>query len=211
VVSNAFNPDADRAVSNFDVRHNFNAHWVIDLPVGKGRWLATSANGFLDQLIGGWEVAGAWRWRSGLPLTLAGLNRTFSLFTRVPPTATASVSTDVRSSGAGGFPNLFANPEAERSKINFTLPGESGSRNTLRSPGYFTVDMGLHKSFQLPWAERRHRLEFRWDAFNVFNQVNFSTTSIDLTGTSATFGRISSTAGPRGGAREMEFALRYQF
>lgn len=211
VVSNAFNPDADRAVSNFDVRHNFNAHWTLDLPIGKGRRLAANANGLLDRLIGGWEVVGAWRWRSGLALTPAGLNRTFNLFTRVPPTITTEVETGVRGDGAGGSPNLFANPEAERAKISFTLPGESGSRNTLRSPGYFTVDLGAHKSFRLSWGDGRHRLELRWDAFNVFNNVNFSTTSIDLTATSTTFGRISATAGPRGGSREMEFAIRYTF
>lgn len=45
----------------------------------------------------------------------------------------------------------------------------------------------------------------------VFNQVNFSTTGIDLSALSATFGHLRNTAGPRGGARELEFSVRYEF
>jgi hypothetical protein len=45
----------------------------------------------------------------------------------------------------------------------------------------------------------------------VFNTVNFSTAGIDLLATSAMFGHIRNTAGPRGGARELEFGLRYEF
>jgi len=61
----------------------------------------------------------------------------------------------------------------------------------------------------LPWgpADNRHRLQLRAEAFNVFNQVTFSTPSLNLSG-AATFGEFSTTAtSPRG----MPFALRYEF
>jgi hypothetical protein len=80
----------------------------------------------------------------------------------------------------------------------------------LRAPAYFVVDLGLHKSVRVPWASS-HRFEVRVTAFNALNTVNFSSTDIDLRPTSPTFGRIRSTAGPRGGARELEFAVRYEF
>jgi hypothetical protein len=57
-------------------------------------------------------------------------------------------------------------------------------------------------------------VEFRACLFNAFNNVNFSPNILDLNldlGFVQNFGRIQSTAGPRGGAREMEFAIRYEF
>jgi hypothetical protein len=203
-VPDSFNPDGNRALSDFDVRHNFNAHWVVDIPVASGIGPA------LDQLVGGWGLTGAWRWRSGLPLNPGGINRVFNLFTRPPATVTAPLVDEVTRNGSGGVPNLFADPAAERAKIGYTLPGSSGSRNAIPGPGYFSLDLGVHKSFQLPWQEG-HRIQFRWDTFNVFNNVNFASTSIDLVPTSPTFGAIRATAGSRGGSREMEFALRYEF
>jgi hypothetical protein len=115
-----------------------------------------------------------------------------------------------RTGGDGDALNIFADPEDARSKLTFTRPGEAGSRNIFRAPGYFSVDLGINKGFQLPWGEG-HRIEFRWTAFNAFNNVNFSANGIDLSPLAPTFGRITATAGPRGGSREMEFALRYTF
>jgi len=76
----------------------------------------------------------------------------------------------------------------------------------------------------MPWGGERQRLQFRITAFNVFNQVNFTAgapwfpgnvtgsdgLSLDPTSPS-TFGQITQTVGPRGGAREMETAIRYEF
>jgi hypothetical protein len=85
-----------------------------------------------------------------------------------------------------------------------------GSRNVLRGPGYFVADLGVRKELRAPW-HTSHRVVFRVDVFNAFNTVNFSSVGIDLLATSATFGQIRNTAGPRGGAREVEFGLRYEF
>lgn len=218
-IPNAFLPKAHRAVSDFDLRHNFNAHWVIALPFGRGRTIASSASGVLQALVGGWQVVGNWRWRSGFPLSPGnGFNFPTAFINPPPATLLGPLSTDVTRSDPNGLPNLFQVPDTARALLAFTRPGGVGSRNVLRSPAYFSVDLGLDKRFDLPWGEN-HRLVFRWEAFNLFNNVNFGTVfrgqlegSIDLdVDSQATFGRIIATAGPRGGAREMQFALRYEF
>jgi hypothetical protein len=67
----------------------------------------------------------------------------------------------------------------------------------------------------MPWHPD-HRVDLTAMAFNVFNTVNLSIrppsydTLFSLTATD-NFGQITSAAGPRGGAREMEFGLRYSF
>jgi len=83
-----------------------------------------------------------------------------------------------------------------------------GSRNAIRGPAYFSVDLALHKRFALPWHQ--HRLEFRVIALNAFNTVSFSTGYFQNTRSlsSATFGAL---AGLAGSPRQLEFALRYEF
>lgn len=208
LIANALDVPAHYAASDFDLRHNVNAHWVLDLPIGQGRAIGGGTGGFVGELLGGWGVVGSARWRSGFPLSPAGINRALGLFSRPPATVTSPVDTDVTT--GGGVPNLFANPAAVAASITYTEPGGVGSRNALRGPGYFVMDLGLRKDTRLPWNPA-HRLVFRVDAFNVLNSVSFSTTGIDLNALSATFGQIRNTAGPRGGARELEFGLRYEF
>jgi len=79
-----------------------------------------------------------------------------------------------------------------------------GSRNNLRGPGYFDLDLGLGKTF--PIYEDKVNLKFRADTFNALNHPNFNTPDSDIT--SSNFGVISGTANA---ARVMQFALRLEF
>ncbi len=210
-MTNALDPAGDRGLADFDIRHNFNAHWILDLPFGRGRPLGGDAKGVLDHIIGGWQFAGAWRWRSGFPLTAAnGFNFATNWYLTPPATATGPISSSVTKADADGVPNLFADAAAALARLGYTRPGSTGTRNFVGGPAYFNVDFGLHKEFKMPWEG--HSLQFRWTVFNAFNTVNFDPDDIDFdVEAGATFGRIYSTAGPRGGAREMEFAFRYTF
>jgi hypothetical protein len=84
---------------------------------------------------------------------------------------------------------------------------QAGSRNNLRGPHYSNVDLGLAKHF--PFTERVG-LEFRADAFNVFNHPNFTlpgaSGTADIT-SPGTFGVINGTGDPR----QMEVSLRLDF
>jgi len=101
------------------------------------------------------------------------------------------------------------------------MPGEAGDRNTLRAPGFFSLDAGLHKSFRMPWEG--HTLTFRWEVFNVTNTQSLTgfngtglTTDPFIFGGSAPvgFGNMTATQPPLGetkSGRVMQFALRYTF
>ncbi|HEX9595805.1 MAG TPA: hypothetical protein VF982_02905, partial [Anaerolineales bacterium] len=82
-------------------------------------------------------------------------------------------------------------------------------RNTISMPGRATVDFNLSKNFDLTEAAK---LQFRFEAFNLFNRVNFATPSRNMFNASgrpaATAGQITSTVGT---ARQMQFALRLTF
>ena len=88
-----------------------------------------------------------------------------------------------------------------------TRPGLVGTRNNLRGDGVLELDLGLGKDFRMPWEG--HKLQFRWEVFNVTNTARFDPQSLNLSITdSLTFGSYTGTLTP---PRVMQFGLRYEF
>ena len=104
-------------------------------------------------------------------------------------------------------------------------------RNTLRGPGAWQVDLGIHRNFPLT---EKATVEFRFEAFNIFNHPNFANpqfVSAFVDGTDVTidplfgvvntslargFGGGGNTGGfnplfQSGGPRSIQFALRFTF
>ena len=74
---------------------------------------------------------------------------------------------------------------------------------SVRLAPYYNTDLSLTKYFMLPG---NHRLQFRAEAFNAFNNVNFTKVSLDAASPNS-FGVFTEAAA----ARVMQFALRYEF
>lgn len=212
-IPDAFRTGAHRAVSDFDVRHQFNANWIVQMPFGRGRTWGNHVAPWLNHIIGGWQVEGLWRIRSGFPISVGnGFNFPTNFFLTGPGTLTRKIETKI-TRNVDGFPNLFRNPQEALKAVTFTRPGDVGTRNALRTGAFFSVDLGIAKRWHMPWFEN-HWLQFRWEAFNLFNNVNFDSDNIDLDPESpSTFGRIFSVAQTdiQGSARVMQFAIRYDF
>src|SRR5205807_2215574 len=66
-VENPFNLNENRGNSSFDIRHIVNANYLYDLPFGRGRHFLAGSHGVVQQIVGGWETTGIFRWNSGLP------------------------------------------------------------------------------------------------------------------------------------------------
>jgi Carboxypeptidase regulatory-like domain/TonB dependent receptor len=154
------------ANSDFDLRHIINANAVWELPIGRGRKFFSNIGSVGNAILGGWQLTGIYRWNSGLPTS--------------PPYDDARWATNwnaqsntVRRGPIQTCPTqggkLFGcnTTEAYRSFRN-AYPGETGDRNVFRLPGYVNLDLGLGKSFNVPWSEK-HKLQIRFEAFNVTN------------------------------------------
>jgi hypothetical protein len=104
---------------------------------------------------------------------------------------------------------IFPDNVAAAAAFRHDLPGEAGTRNTIRGPGYAGVDMGLSKMWKMPYNEN-HALKFRWEVFNVFNLTRFDVQTItnNLDSSQDSFGNFS---GLLTNPRVMQFALRYEF
>jgi hypothetical protein len=209
------------ASSDFDMRHilNFNSVWQI--PIGRGRHFLSNSNAFVDSVLGGWQLASIFRYNSGQPIGTG--NRIFdnsgwatnwnlkSSTVQIRP-----FETGVNFNGVGGLPTMFANANEAYRSFRSPFPGETGDRNQIRYPAFWTLDLGLQKSFTMPWYEG-HKFSIRWDVFNVTNTPIFVGNANTAMGfrpdrpnqtAPVGFGQFNAT---RGDARVMQFALRYDF
>ena len=206
-IADIFNPRGNFGPSDFDAKHNFNANGIAELPFGRGKRFGGSVSGWQDQIIGGWDLAGIFRYRTGLPTGVGnGFFFPTNFFVTPPATRIAPVQSSPGHDPTGRV-NLFSDPAAAFAAFDRTDIGSSGSRNVLRGPRFFTIDLGVHKKFRLPWEG--HKLELRWETFNLTNTPNFNGFSLTLDNKDA-FGRFTSTTGDTG-RRVMQFSLSYDF
>jgi len=223
IIISPYNRRLMRAESDFDQRHNWNANYVYNLPVGRGRRYGGGIGKLSNMLVGGWQLSGLFRATSGLPVSV-GHNRTWPTNYNITGWATtvgtfedgtnknaqapvgnaANPAAEARLSG----PNIFQNPRAAITSFGFTMPGEIGNRNNIRGDGVFNIDMSLAKNLAMPYNEK-HAVQLRWEVFNVTNTVRFDPQNINLgLGALTSFGRYQGTLQP---SRVMQVSLRYDF
>jgi hypothetical protein len=219
-ITNPLRQRDNYSVSDFDVRHIINVNGVYQLPFGRGQAFLSDANGLVQNVLGGWQLTGIMRWNSGLPISVPFDAATWATNWNVQSWGVRLRDVEACvGSPNGGAPALFGCnvTEAYRS-FRSAKPGETGDRNALRLPGYFVVDMGLGKSFQMPWSER-HRLQLRFEAFNVTNTQRMGSLVGGRTGYGIVVDPFLASPPPnwsafgsiQGERRVMQFGFRYEF
>ncbi|MBS1852086.1 MAG: carboxypeptidase regulatory-like domain-containing protein [Acidobacteria bacterium] len=208
-VVNSWQPNALRAVSDFDTRHQFNFNWIYELPVGHGRTFGGGMGRVANAIFGGWGLSGLAHWTSGLPFSIfpgGGWATNYNLTgeaIRVGNPGKIGVYRDSQ-----GNPTMFKDRDTAIAAFRHPYPGESGQRNEMRGPGFFGIDAGLSKEWNI---HEEQTFKFSWEVFNVTNSVRFdaasSSNNFDLT-SSTNFGVYGSTLTK---PRVMQFALRYEF
>ena len=199
---NSYNVAAERGRSNFDVRHRLSVSYSYALPFGKGRQYLHD-RGWVSTALGGWETYGIVTVQSGRPFTVALL----------PEIDNSGTGRSILGFGANDRPNVvgntaLSNPTTTQwfntAAFAFPAPGTFGNagRNILDGPGYQTVNLSLLKNTAL---SERVKLQFRAEAFNLFNHPNFNLPDNFLG--SPTFGRITSARDPR----HIQFGLKLLF
>jgi hypothetical protein len=219
-IPNGIRQHDNYASSDFDVRHTINADLVWQMPFGKGRMLLGSANRAVDALFGGWQLSSIFRWNTGLPVTAGFIDdgrwstnwNVQSYVTPVRPVQSCP------NKPVNGTPKIFGACGVDQIYQNFrnAYPGETGARNYFRYPGYVDLDIGLGKSWKMPYNEG-HQIQLRWDVFNVTNTQHL--TGIQNNGVeedpglhhASAPGDFSNFAGTQGQPRIMQVGVRYSF
>lgn len=213
-ITNALRQQDNRAVSDFDIRHIINMNSIWELPFGRGRTWLSNSNKVVNGVLGGWQLSTIFRYNSGLPTSspvdVGGWPTNWNV--RSWATAIAPVRTSPTRGGNGKSPNLFSDPKAFYNSFRSPAPGETGSRNIIRYPGYIALDAGLAKSFAVT---ENVKLQVRWDVFNVTNTQRFTGNADVTNGLDPQFGSPSASffnfTTVQGAPRVMQFALRIDF
>jgi hypothetical protein len=182
---------ADRASSDFDVRHNFVLSYTYELPFGRGKRYAPGSR-ILDEAIGGWVVNGITTFMTGFYLT---------------PVVTGDRANTggypfQRANVLPGCPNYGNLPGGERTidryfnKSCFAVTplgtfGNSG-RNVVYSPGLNNWDLSIFKNFRM--AESM-KLQFRTELFNAWNHTQWGAPQMNVQ--NQLFGAIREARSPR--------------
>ena len=186
------NVRAERALSNFDVRHRFTLSYSWDLPLHSNH-----------KLLRGWQTNGLWTFQSGRPFTVTLLPGVDNSNTGVPsigfgvvdrPNVTGSARLSDRSVDRWFNTSAFSLPA-------FGTFGNAG-RNILAGPGFSSVNVSLIKDTVL---RERLTLQFRAEIFNLLDRANFGLP--DSFYGSPSFGRIISAGTPR----RVQFGLKLLF
>ncbi|MEO8128294.1 MAG: carboxypeptidase-like regulatory domain-containing protein, partial [Bryobacteraceae bacterium] len=184
----------NRGIASFNHTHILTANAIWEVPIGKGHAFGANLHPVADALVGGWEFIPMYLYSSGSPLTFgvpgATLGNGFG--TRANIVGNIGVSNP----GPGGWfnPAAFAAPALYQY-------GSSGI-GIMDGPSSHILNASLNKKFAV--GERRY-FQFRWEAFNAFNHVNYGNPNTTIG--QGTTGQIFSA----GAARQMQLALKFVF
>jgi hypothetical protein len=203
---NPFNIRQSLGLCVFDVTHNFVGSYDQQLPFDR---LFHATSGWANKLASGWAISGITTYATGLPVNISESDDnsfTGTSNTEAPidlpnfTPGTILLNTNPRKLDSSGNPIPYFNvalftPEAA---------GQIGNspRRFFHGPGLNNWDLALLKDTKLTESKS---LQFRFEAFNVFNHAQFNNPSGNID--SGTFGVVNSANDPR----IMQAALKFLF
>ena len=195
---NAYQPEWNYGPAFFDVRHNFVLSANYELPFGRERKWGNNSSQAADAILGGWMLSGIFQASTGFPITVLD-----------------GRGSSLQAVRGGERPNCIGDPVPADQNINHWLDINAFARapqgtwgncgvGIARMPGYNNIDTVLAKRFK---AGGDRYFEFRAEAFNLLNRVNFGPPARDINAPN-TFGTITTTVGA---PRTMELVLKFFF
>ncbi len=195
-IQDLYNPGLTYGPAGFDRTHNVLISGVYGLPFGPGKKFLNSNSLLNKEIVGGWQLSGIQQFATGQPIQIFANNN-------ADTSSVHSVYADKVCSGAapaGHTRFQFFNPAC------YVQPGigqYGTARSGPRQPGIDTTNLSIQKAFAIT---ERQQLQFRAEAFSVFNHPNFGAGSTSITNPGAGLLTFESV-----GQRTLQLALRYAF
>jgi len=161
-----------KSIASFDQTHAAKVSWVYRLPVGKGEHFLGNG-GAASAIVGGWRVSAIQTYASGLPMNIGTNAVSFPIgeFTNEPTISTYKGWTLPYSGKFQPFQESYLQPQSFFPAQSSTSFGNATRYNPdFRSWPQFNEEAGLSRIFN--FKEKAH-LEFRAEAFNIFNRTWF--------------------------------------
>ena len=164
-----FNPMLDYGYADFDVRHRFIASAIYPIPFKLDNHVAKA-------IFGGWTLSTIVGIKSAPPFTIFDVtNCNITTCWRMLNGGTIAFNGTSIQNG----PNLFNFISLSNVPVNSgdilgnnevgPYPSNMSKRNPFRGKGFWNADVSAYKSISV---SERYKLQFRMDAFNLFNHAN---------------------------------------
>ena len=200
-----YNRRLEKSIGQYDLTHNLKASYVYELPAGKGRkWLQS---GVASVILGGWRIGAFHIYTSGSPVELTNsLNFGGIIFNgREAATVTTNEgwTTNLDNPDWKGNDRFFQPRSFYGPQPTDRLGNTTRQNPKARTFPNFSENYSLAKSFHI---SEHKRIDFRWEAFNIFNRSRFETGSRNID--DPNLGRVLTTIND---PRRMQFALKFYF
>jgi hypothetical protein len=199
-LQNYYDLHQERALASWDTPQTLVISYVYELPFGHGKPFL-NRTGFVDKVLGGWQINGNTTFQSGPPLQITGGNASGSF------AGTQRPNWDGQNPTLSGSVTSRLSQYFKTSDFSFNAPFTFGNAPrlmpNLRGPGTDNFDISLFKNIHLL---ERYQMQFRAEAFNAFNRVQFGNPNTNIN--SNAFGVISSQ---QNSPRNIQLALRLLF
>jgi hypothetical protein len=193
----SYNPQRDYGRSSIDIGQVFIASGTYSFPFGRGKTFASKVNPAVDLIVGGWQLNAITSYSQTAPINVTANDTNGALGTY---------------GQRGNFNPANRTPGFKRSRAEWfdtaqysqPAPGMFGTaqRDCLRGPNSFSIDSSIFKNFKIT---ERATFQFRMEAFNAINHVNFQPPDGGVP--NGTFGKITHAAG----GRQIQFAGKVIF
>ena len=208
-VTDPYNIDLDYGDVSFTRRHRFLTTFLYELPFGSKGLMLRKGNKIVDQIVGGWQLAGVALFQTGPFMTVVapGADPAGNNFPNLENSGRADIV-----SGAARYPadqsiRQWINPAAFAIPANNIGRAGNSAVGSVVGPGTQAVSLSLFKTFSITESIR---LQLGAAASNAFNHPNYTTPNLNL-GT-APFGTITNVQTQEsGGPRSVQLTGRVIF
>lgn len=199
-LNNHYDRRGERALASWDTPQILVLSYVYQLPFGPGQRLLNQG-GLVGKIVGGWEINGITNYMSGPPLQISGGNTSGAF------SGTQRPNWSGKNASKTGPIQQRLNEYFRVSEFTlndaFTFGNAPRLMPNLRGPGVRNFDISVFKNVSF---RDRYRVQFRAEAFNAFNRVQFANPATGINAN--TFGRIT---GQQNAPRDIQLALKFLF
>jgi hypothetical protein len=188
---NAGDTDPTKMISDLDVPHRLSLSAIVELPFGKGRRFGSDASGFVNGLIGGWQIDAVYTYQSGFPIPFGSYSLTAGTTTGDLFYNGGEIAIDnptvARWFNTDAFTSILTGSSTNATPVNH-LRSVPYRFDDVRRDSINSIDLSLIKDIRFKGDVR---LQLRAEFINAFNQAYFPNPVVGAT--SSTFGQISAS------------------
>ncbi|HLZ13510.1 MAG TPA: TonB-dependent receptor [Candidatus Acidoferrum sp.] len=199
------NLKAERSISANDATHRMVLATIVDVPIGRNRWIGRNMNRVLDAVVGGWSTSTILTFQTGTPIAIVmdGNSALLADGNQRPDVICSQLSSGLSYHQAAATGNSVFNASC------FAFPGDQIPGNApryfsnLRSDGIHNADLSFSKEFSI---RESMKLQVRGEFFNFSNTPRFNVPNTNFGSTQ--FGQVTSTLGS---PRHSQIGVRFEF